>query len=151
MGELCAQCQAHAEEWRGADLSDLAASFRAWGIVDSRPPAERPCAHCGNEIPGGRADRKYCTGACRVAAHRKQRRPARPGAWASECRPCEQCYDICLRGTRPDQRYCSAACKQAAYRERVMDREMAEFLRDFGPEIARRAAELTKEPEEATP
>jgi predicted nucleic acid-binding Zn ribbon protein len=145
VGELCDQCREHAEQWRDADLGDIGGIAERFRTLRERlghnpaPKVERPCAYCGGEIPGGRSDRKYCTGACRVAAHRKQHR-GQP--LASECRPCEQCYEICLRGTRPDQRYCSAACKQVAYRERVMDREMAEFLRDFGPEIARRAAEI---------
>ncbi|MCK1801477.1 hypothetical protein MTQ12_00180 [Brevibacterium sp. R8603A2] len=31
---------------------------------------ERPCAHCG-ELMTGRADRRYCSSRCRVAAHRE--------------------------------------------------------------------------------
>lgn len=114
MGELCDQCQAHAEAWRNADVE--LPSLRAFldKFEARRAPVERPCSHCGKEMAdlGSRADRKYCSGACRVAAHRKQHRPA---ARRGECRPCEWC-EVCLRRHRPDAKYCSARCKQAAYR-----------------------------------
>lgn len=113
MGELCEQCQERAEQWRNADFNLRPLQALIDKLAAAKPPVERPCAHCGNEIPaGGRADRKYCSAACRVAAHRKQHRPARRDG---VCRPCEWC-GVCLRLHRPDAKYCSHRCKQAAYR-----------------------------------
>jgi hypothetical protein len=118
MVERCDECKAHAESWRRATSEDRTV-FKLISDLISKPRAgspvvERPCARCGTEMAdlGGRSDRKYCSGACRVAAHRAQHRPPR---FDRPCRPCEWCGG-CMRWRRPDAKCCSNACKQAAYR-----------------------------------
>jgi hypothetical protein len=38
-----------------------------------RPKTEASCAHCGETFIQARSDAKFCSGPCRVAAHRKRR------------------------------------------------------------------------------
>lgn len=46
-----------------------AREMRAW--LESLQQSERVCLTCGDPLHG-RADRRYCSGACRVAAHRSR-------------------------------------------------------------------------------
>ena len=39
----------------------------------------RVCAGCGRALPGGRADRRYCSSACRQRAHRARQARLAPG------------------------------------------------------------------------
>ena len=61
---------------------DILAIRQGFGITEAiecrecadRTPAVRPCQHCGEPIPATmRADARYCSGRCRVAALRSRR------------------------------------------------------------------------------
>ena len=43
-----------------------------------RPWPKRTCLHCGDEFVPARRDARYCSGRCRVAQHRANRRTASP-------------------------------------------------------------------------
>src|SRR5579859_2596379 len=98
------------------------------------------CAHCQQELrPGARSDSRYCSGRCRVAAHRARRSaPPPPG----RCAVCASPLPPPRHG--PRRRYCSAACREAARLRRL--RGVPEWLpkgsrgpRPLGPPDVARA------------
>lgn len=80
----------------------------------------RECAYqyCDAELTG-RADQKYHSAACRVAAHRESRSDPREYDGDGTLRRCEWCEQPIPypRQLNPLARYCSNAHKQAYYRE----------------------------------
>lgn len=66
-------------------------------------PAEQcdRCDHCGEYLTG--QQERYCSGACRQAAHRARNRPARP-----DMKPCPLCGEL-FEPLRPRQKYCDYA------------------------------------------
>lgn len=70
-----AACSAVAEAARVARLNAAVSARRA----EARAARKATCAGCGSTFTPTRADARYCSGACRVAAHRARRDPrARP-------------------------------------------------------------------------
>lgn len=56
------------------------------------------CRACGRPLPGGRSDRRYCSPACRQAAHR--RRQAQPRPLAARTPRAQMIYECPACGVR---------------------------------------------------
>jgi hypothetical protein len=67
------------------------------------------CEQCGASLKGKREGARYCSIACRVAAHRAR---AATGAQQRECPECGKWY---VPGTRRG-RFCSTRCRVASWR-----------------------------------
>ncbi len=74
------------------------------------------CARCSRRFFCERANRRYCTAACRAAADATNQK-----AWRRRVHPPVANRCPCGRapaGSRADAVYCSNACRQRAYRQR---------------------------------
>ena len=74
------------------------------------------CRRCGDLFTAPRSTARYCSGACRVAGHRRKARDRTLDRRVD--RVCLQCEtEVIGFWERPDKRFCSNACRQTYYRD----------------------------------
>lgn len=81
---------------------------KSWRLRDHN------CAHCGESYTPKRANSLYCSGKCRVAAHRAKQPTA---ALTVACSVCGESFEAGRAGAL----YCSPSCKGKAYRARRLE------------------------------
>lgn len=108
----------------GGDPRQIAAALITSGVTkpcyETPPPADTPpqCGHCHRRLPASATGRpaRWCSPACRQAAHRQRHTVTKPRNETNPCPACGRPTPTAATG-RP-ARWCSPACRARAWRTR---------------------------------